>query len=241
MLHGQLDFERERWSKVHEENQRLTQRIEQLELELKLERQNKFATNQQKNESAKPESDSSQAPSDSNPAPKKRGAPVGHPGWFRPTPAAYDRLVEVDAPGRCPFCDADAISVYDSQEPADHLQEDILEGRYHITLFRHPVARCRSCRRWVKQCGEGEILGSRIGPQLRATAVYLRNEIGISYRRPTLARRCPAQGNRRHVSVPLYAGVLDRLRKVLGRASGTDRRRHQAMGQARLQVASPAA
>jgi transposase len=183
MLHGQLDFERERWSKVCEENQRLVQRVEQLEMELKLERQNKFATNQQKNQQDEQRTDHDEAPPDSAPQPKKRGAPVGHPGWFRPTPTSYDRLVEVDAPSRCPFCDSDAVSVYGSQEPTDHLQEDIIEGRYHVTLFRHPLARCRSCRRWVKKCGEGEILGSRIGPQLRATAVYLRNEIGISYRK----------------------------------------------------------
>lgn len=45
------------------------------------------------------------------------------------------------------------------------------------------MARCGRCRRWVSQPGEAEILGSRIGPQLRAWAVYLRNEIGISYRK----------------------------------------------------------
>jgi hypothetical protein len=36
--------------------------------------------------------------------PRKRGAPVGHPGWFRPTPTEYDALVEVAAPTDCPRC-----------------------------------------------------------------------------------------------------------------------------------------
>jgi len=65
----------------------------------------------------------------------------------------------------------------------DHLQEDVVDGIYQVILYRHPAARCDDCRRWVKQAGEGEILGSRIGPRLRAWAVYLRNGIGISYRK----------------------------------------------------------
>ena len=39
------------------------------------------------------------------------------------------------------------------------------------------------CRESVQQAGEGEILGSRIGPFLRSRAVWLRNAIGISYRK----------------------------------------------------------
>ncbi len=50
-------------------------------------------------------------------------------------------------------------------------------------LYRHLAGRCEDCHLWVRQAGEGEILGSRIGPRLRAWAVYLRNGIGISYRK----------------------------------------------------------
>jgi hypothetical protein len=35
----------------------------------------------------------------------------------------------------------------------------------------------------VQKAGEGEILGSMIGPQLRATAVYLHTDIGITHRK----------------------------------------------------------
>ena len=119
---------------------------------------------------------------------KQRGAPQGHPGWFRPTPTHYDELVHADAPCCCPHCGSDAISVYQSAEPADHLQEDVLEGLYQVTLFRHPVARCRTCRRYIQEAAEGEILGSHIGPHVRSMAVYLRNEIGITYRRPGTRR-----------------------------------------------------
>ena len=76
---------------------------------------------------------------------------------------------------------------YASQQPSEHLQEDIIDGRYHVSLFTHPSARCRDCRRWVQQSGEGEILGSRIGPHVRAMAVYLRNEVGVSYRKVSRA------------------------------------------------------
>ena len=122
----------------------------------------------------------SESPSETEP--RKRGAPVGHPGWFRPTPTKYDVLVEVAAPPDCPHCGG-PVSVYTSQDPADHLQEDLVAGRRHVTLFRHPQARCRSCRRWVQKAGEGEIVGSMIGPRLRAVAVYLHTSIGISLRK----------------------------------------------------------
>ena len=82
----------------------------------------------------------------------------------------------------CPHCGG-PVSVYTSQDPTDHLQEDLVAGRRHVTLFRHPQARCRSCRHWVQKAGEGEIVGSMIGPRLRAIAVYLHTSIGISLRK----------------------------------------------------------
>lgn len=47
-LHGTIDAEKERNRRLFEENQKLTTELEQVKLELTLERQNKFATNQQK-------------------------------------------------------------------------------------------------------------------------------------------------------------------------------------------------
>jgi transposase len=178
-LHRQLDAARESVSELAAENEALKQEIERLKLELKLERQTRFATNQQRQASATP-STPSESPSQAE-APK-RGAPVGHPGWFRPTPTEYDAIVEVAAPTDCPHCGG-PVSVYTSQDPTDHLQEDLVAGRRHVTLFRHPQARCRTCRRWVRTAGEGEILGSMIGPRLRAVAVYLHNSIGVTLRK----------------------------------------------------------
>ena len=75
------------------------------------------------------------------------------------------------------------MTVYDQSEPDEHLQEDMIDGVYRVVLYRHAVASCDDCGKWVQQPGEGEILGSRIGPHLRSKAIYLRNVIGISYRK----------------------------------------------------------
>ncbi|HEV3005636.1 MAG TPA: transposase, partial [Pirellulales bacterium] len=110
------------------------------------------------------------------------GTPVGHPGWFRPTPTEYDDLVLVAAPAKCPHCGGEVRS-FPNYEPHDHLQEDVVDKAHRTVLYRDTAARCRKCRRWVQQAGPGEILGSHIVPRMRALAMYLRNDIGISYRK----------------------------------------------------------
>jgi len=179
MVYGQLDFERERNAKLVAENEELRRQLEQVRLELKLERQRKFACGRDG------KADSSDSPASSggkDKASRKRGAPVGHPGWFRPTPTQYDQLVDVDAPSKCPNCEG-RVRVYKSCDPHDHFQEDVLDNVHQVVLFRHTAGRCLDCRHWVRQAGPGEILGSRIGPRMRALAMYLRNDIGISYRK----------------------------------------------------------
>ena len=182
-LHGTIDAERARNTKLVEENQQLRQELEQAKLELKLERQNKFATNQQKEEEEEDSADDDATEQSSAPdEPKKRGAPVGHPGWFRLMPTEYDWLIEVPAPCRCPDCQGN-VTAQASLPPVDHLQEDILDGVYRVVCYRHGAGLCDDCGKWVEQPGKDEILGSRIGPYLRSTAVWLRNVIGISYRK----------------------------------------------------------
>ena len=140
MPHRQLDGEGKAGSELVEENQRLSKKIDQLKLELRLERQNRFATNKQKTESGQADEI---AP---RPAKKKRkrAAPTGHPGWYRQTPTQYDIRVNVPAPGFCSHCQTANIAVYTSQTHSEHLQEDFLDGRYHVALFVHP-SRCRDC------------------------------------------------------------------------------------------------
>ena len=77
-VHRQLDAERERNSKLVAEVLRLEQALEQARLELRLERQNKFATNKQKAESDDGESVAHAQETSKG----KRGAPVGHAGWY---------------------------------------------------------------------------------------------------------------------------------------------------------------
>lgn len=181
-LHKAVDIERKRNTKLVEENQRLEKALEQAKLELKLERQNKFATNQQKNEV---DTDDKAKTTDASPAatePKKRGAPVGHPGWFRPTPTYYDWAIDVTAPRRCPHCHGH-VTADASLPPVEHMQEDILDGVYRVVCYRHEAACCDDCGKWVEKAGKDEILGSRIGPHLRSKAVFLRNLIGISCRK----------------------------------------------------------
>jgi hypothetical protein len=92
-LHRQIDGLRAENSAKYEKIGQLTARIEQLERDLKAERQKQFKS--------KKEEPEAEIPPDAVPGdgPRKRGAPVGHPGWYRPRPTRFDRLVVVAAPG----------------------------------------------------------------------------------------------------------------------------------------------
>jgi transposase len=179
MLHGQLDFEREQVAKLVTENEELKRQLAQVRLELKLERQRQFTCGREAKDDP---TDSPVAPRGNDKTAGKRGAPVGHPGWFRPTPTTCDEIVLVAAPRKCPHCGGDVRS-FPNYESHDHLQEDVVNNTHQAVLYRHTPGRCRACRRWVQQAGSGEVLGRRIGPRMRALAMYLRNEIGISYRK----------------------------------------------------------
>ena len=124
-MHASLDAARGRGDRLFEENQRLQKELDQVKLELKLERQNKFATNKQKQDSGgtadTPNASAAAVPVTDK---KKRGAPVGHPGWFRKTPTQYDWVVDVAAPKECPHCSG-IVRVFEEAAPAEHLQEDI--------------------------------------------------------------------------------------------------------------------
>lgn len=113
---------------------------------------------------------------------KKRGAPVGHPGWFRSMPKKIDRTVSVLAPERCPHCGSDKLTPL--PETAEHLQEDIvIVARPRVTRYLHDEAYCHKCRRSVMQAAEDEILHAPIGPVAKSAAIYFRYRIGVSYRK----------------------------------------------------------
>jgi hypothetical protein len=137
-LHGKIDSLRKENTQLFQENEKLSQELQQVKLELKLERQNKFATNKQK----QAEAESETAPqATAKASEKKRGAPVGHPGWFRPTPTHYDWAIDVPAPRRCPDCLGPG-EPSPKLDPTEHLQEDIIDGVYRVILYRQRKLRC---------------------------------------------------------------------------------------------------
>jgi hypothetical protein len=122
-----------------------------------------------------------EAPSDTTGA-KKRGAPVGHPGWCRARPEHIDWTIAVPAPRRCPRCGSEDLSPL--PETTEHLQEDIvMVNRPRVTRYLHGGAYCPRCRRAVFKTAEDEILHAPVGPVGKSVATYLRYGIGISYRK----------------------------------------------------------
>lgn len=112
------------------------------------------------------------------PAPKKKGAPLGHPGWHREKPDHIDEIQTID-PCRCDTCgsaDLEATTIQDEE----HIQEDIVLPKRVVKKFIRKVLRCRQCHALVRGGrGEDEMPGSHIGPRAKAWANQLRYEIGI--------------------------------------------------------------
>jgi transposase len=113
---------------------------------------------------------------------KKRGAPVGHPGWSRPKPERIDRIVHVPAPSTCPYCLKENLAPCDGLH--EHVQEDIIiEPRTVVIKYIHEQSFCSTCNRPVVQAGDGEMLNAHIGPVAKSMALFLRYRIGVSYRK----------------------------------------------------------
>ncbi|NUQ64382.1 MAG: hypothetical protein HUU20_18095 [Pirellulales bacterium] len=108
----------------------LERKIDELQLELKAERQKQFKAKKEAEPAAHPKA-------------KKPGAPVRHPGWFRPRPDHFDRLIRVPAPCNCPDCRT-WVKARPDLEPYDHFQEDWIDGKYTVTCYRHEEGRSRA-------------------------------------------------------------------------------------------------
>jgi len=149
----------------------------ELKAKMKLMHQRQFKPNRKQKAAVKEDEDSSLTSTK-----KKRGAPVGHPGWSRPTPERIDRIVHVPAPSICPHCLKENLAPCDGLH--EHLQEDIvIEPRTEVVKYIHEQSFCSTCNRPVVQPGEGEMLNAHIGPVARSVAVFLRYRIGVSYRK----------------------------------------------------------
>lgn len=109
---------------------------------------------------------------------KKRGAPIGHPGWFRERPDHVDRYIDVYL-DKCPHCNSEDISP--CNHTTKHTQEDVENGRITVSCFIHCFYWCRNCKKIVHGWGENEMPNAFIGPEARALATFLRHEIKVSY------------------------------------------------------------
>lgn len=113
---------------------------------------------------------------------RRRGAPKGHPPWRRPPPQRVDRTVAVPRPTTCPHCHSPDLPPH--PEDHRHRQEDIvLVPRTVVTEYRHDPSWCARCQRPVHQTGPGEMRHAAIGPVAKATAAWLRYDVGLSYRK----------------------------------------------------------
>ena len=82
--------------------------------------------------------------------PKKRGAPVGHPGWFRAKPEQIDKTIDVYL-GACPLCGSENISP--CNHTTEHIQEDIEDGKLTSTCFIHCYYWCCDCKKRCSRLG----------------------------------------------------------------------------------------
>ena len=110
--------------------------------------------------------------------PKKRGAPFGHPGYFRKRPDGVDEYIDVRIE-KCPHCGNKSLSP--CSHITEHVQEDIEGGRLKTTCFVHSHYWCAVCKKVVHGRGANEIPNAFIGPDARAKAAFLRYEIKVSY------------------------------------------------------------
>ena len=154
------------------------ERVEQLEGELKAERQKQFK--------ASPAGRRGSLPKRTNRQPRPRSAaPRGSSGMVS-TNSDATSTARWTCPRRrsCPHCGA-AVLARPDLAPYEHVQEDLLDGQPTATCYRHEEGRCTNpnCRLWVRQPGEGEILGAKIGPQMRARGLFLRFDIGLPFRK----------------------------------------------------------
>ena len=112
---------------------------------------------------------------------KPRGAPAGHPPWTRTMPSRIDRRIHVTAPHTCPHCHTSSLAPTGATHT--HLQEDIvLQPQPVVTAFVHDLAYCPTCHREVFAKADDELRNCQIGPVTKATAVYLRHAVKLSYR-----------------------------------------------------------
>jgi transposase len=113
---------------------------------------------------------------------KPRGAPKGHPPWNRKTPEDIDHHYHIEAPLFCPHCQGATLPECGGQ--TSYVQEDIvMVPKTVVSSFVHDTALCPHCQRQVIQTLDGELPFAPIGPNAKATALYLRHCLKLPYRK----------------------------------------------------------
>lgn len=152
----------------------LEQQVAELKVRVETERRKLFKANKAKDDAP------DEAVADDSPTrgKKKRGAPVGHKGWYRPVPEKVDRTVEVDRPVECPHCGCHKLEPTD--EPVRHVQEDIvLVPRTVATEIVLHAAQCPVCKRIVTRPADELMPQCQIGPVAQSVSVYLRHGLHL--------------------------------------------------------------
>jgi transposase len=164
---------------AHKRINKLESENEELKAKLKALHRRQFKSNTKRNKK-RPDKSGTEKPE--NPKQKKRGAPQGHPGWFRHEPDHIDKVVDVKAPKECPHCSGSNLIAM--EEVKEHLQEDIiLQPKTRVTNFKHRQAFCPKCNRAVIKNAAGELNNCHIGPTTRAAALFLRYGLRVPYRK----------------------------------------------------------
>jgi transposase len=113
---------------------------------------------------------------------KPRGAPKGHPPWNRKAPEHIDHHYHIEAPLFCPHCHGATFP--ESGGQTSYVQEDIvMVPRTVVSSYVHDTALCPNCQRQVIQTLDGELPFAPIGPNAKATALYLRHYLKLPYRK----------------------------------------------------------
>lgn len=111
---------------------------------------------------------------------KKRGSPVGHPGWSRKVPDKVDEIVDV-YPDKCPHCGNKDLN--DLEKVEEHIQEDIIFPKIKVTKYTHHFKYCSNCKKVIGSGpGKDELLNSYIGPSAKALSVFFKYHIKMSDR-----------------------------------------------------------
>ena len=154
---------------------------------------------------------------------KKRGAPLGHPGWFRKKPERIDVTEEVTL-DHCPQCGSRDLT--ECREIKEHIQEDIVLPKLKVTKYRRHHYYCKGCKEVVSGTGREEIPHSYIGPQAKAVAAFLKYRIKVSQRdiQAIFYQLCglrivpssiPGFHNQlRKRSLSLYEGLKEKIKKA---------------------------